>query len=150
MRAVSKRMGAVWVLLLAAAVPTGCGAGEGGPAEAPAPEEVTRRLPTGAELLYCERHDHPMPYTLWIYHAPGADRLLDLSGMSGDPEGHELPGAVLLRLLEAKLPRFEAGQPKGGSCRFSHWTGEGVEYQTRELVTDRGWVASVEEMRPAG
>lgn len=58
-----------------------------------------------------------------------------------------LPASVLERVLAAKAPWVEPGRSQPDVCRFTHWTRGDAEYQVREIVTDRGWIATVEQFR---
>jgi hypothetical protein len=137
----------VGLLWLAVVLP-GCGVGtpgrSGGDASRDLPATLAGLLPIELEVAHYESAAEPVPYRLWLVGGGGGE-LIDFPEGLDDFEQHELPGAVLARLLDAKAPRLQPGDPRDGTCRFSHWTDLGAEYRLREFVTDRGWFASVEQ-----
>ena len=140
------RRGIAWsACLLAGCGPSEADRARGEPSPA-LPAAIASLIPTGAEVAHYESFGEPTPYRLWLLSGPG-DGLMSVPEGSRGFEQHELPGAVLQRLLEAKAPRLEPGSPGGGTCRFSHWTDGDAEYRVREFVTDRGWFASIEQFR---
>ena len=51
------------------------------------------------------------------------------------------------QILRSRLPSLAPGAPTEPRCRFTHWRlADGAEVQVREVVTDRGWFASVERV----
>ncbi len=87
-------------------------------------------------------------YRLWIIRKPGGTWLHFPPKLPGF-EQHDMPPATLESVLTTKLPSLERGRPIERRCRYTHWHGEGgTEFQTREIVTDQGWFASVEQFRP--
>lgn len=108
------------------------------------PEELARLLP--ADVIECHRESAtaPAPYTLRIFRRPGGTWLEFPKKLPG-LERHDLPARVLEGLLAAKVPGLDAGRPRSGVSRFTHWSRGNVEYQVREIVTDLGWFASVEQ-----
>ncbi|QDV32524.1 hypothetical protein [Tautonia plasticadhaerens] len=148
-RATARLVGVLWL----AALP-GCGAGSpgrpGGEPSRELPAALAALLPRDAEVAHYESAGEPVPYRLWLLGGPGGELVGFPDGLA-DLERHVLPGAVLSRLIDANAPRLAPGEPRGGTCRFSHWTDGDAEYRLREFVTDRGWFASLEQFRsPAG
>lgn len=142
---------AAWAgIALASALPAGCG---GPPRQAERsgaelrrelPDELARLLPGTAVECHRESAGVPGPYTLRIFRCPGGDWLEFPAGLPG-LERHDLPASVLGRTLAAKVPGLEVGTPRGEVCRFTHWGLGAAEFQVREIVTDRGWFATVEQ-----
>ncbi|WP_435020139.1 hypothetical protein TA3x_001667 [Tundrisphaera sp. TA3] len=140
------------LILLAAA--SGCGGGLGvaslelsGPeARGRLPESVAGLIPEGAILcLDEERHDGALHQ--WILRDPAGTWLAFPAGKGG-PERHDMPPSALETILASRLPGLDRGTPREKRCRYTHWTApDGAEIQVREILTDRGWFASVERVR---
>ena len=148
---VATRVRLVIALVSLPVVPSGCGHSmtperSGSQMRLDLPDDLARLLPDGVIECHHESDENPEPYALWIFRDPEG-HLLDFPSELPGFERHELPGAVLARLLESKVPRLRPGPPRGGACRYSHWTTGDTEYQVREFVTDGGWFASVELFR---
>jgi hypothetical protein len=127
------------------------------------PTELSRLLPADVVQCHHEAFESPAPYQLWIFRHPhgsyldfpvqasreGRSRPVERRHLKkgAQPERHELPASVLTRILAAKAPWVEPGRSRRDVCRFTHWSKGEAEYRVRELVTDRGWFASVEEFR---
>lgn len=122
------------------------------------PAGIAEELPDDVILCHRESTETPAKYQLWIFRSPaGALREIpSAKGAAGpakprkaeDTERHDLPASILVRILAAKVPRLEVGTPRADVCRYSHWTAGDAEYQVRQVVTDRGWFATVEQFRP--
>lgn len=115
------------------------------PTPDPLPESVRAILPEDVEICGGEKAAEGLPYCLWILHSAGSRASLDLQGLEGLEE-HELPAATLIHLIQAKAPRVEVGAVPTPSCRFAHWAASGHEYRVRQVVTSRGWFASLEQL----
>lgn len=111
------------------------------------PEELTRVLPPDAVLCLDETAGGEK-YRLWILRRPGGTWLHFPKKLPGF-EQHNMPPATLESVLTTKLPSLTRGRPIERRCRYTHWHGGGgTEFQTREIITDQGWFASVEQFRP--
>ncbi|WP_337174646.1 hypothetical protein [Paludisphaera sp.] len=143
-----------WALALAAG---GCGEG-GGFVERSGAEALRRLPPEVADLvpedavLCLDEARADGDYRIWILRRPGGT-WLDLPAerprAKGAPqvESHDMPPSALLGVLRSRTPGLDPGEPAEPRCRFSHWKlPDGAEVQVRELVTDRGWFASVERV----
>lgn len=142
---------AAWVgVALASALPAGCGGQphqaerSGAELRRELPDELARLLPAAAIECHRESANSPGPYTLRIFRCPEGRWLEFPAGLPG-LERHDLPASVLGRILAAKARGLEVGTPRGEVCRFTHWRRGDAEFQVREIVTDRGWFATVEQ-----
>ncbi len=142
-----------WAFVAAA----GCGRATGGFEELTGPE-ARRRLPAPVAELVPEdavlclddaRADGS--YRIWLLRRPGGTWLdVPKAGPRGKaesrPDSHDMPPSALLGVLRSRLPGLDPGEPEG-RCRFTHWRlPGGAEVQVREIVSDRGWFASVERV----
>ncbi len=144
----------VWALISA------IGCGRGGFPEATGPEALARLPGQVAELvpedavLCLDDARSDGSHRIWILRRPGGTWLtFPTAGPRGksaiQTETHETPATALTGVLRTRLPSLDPGGPIGGRCRFTHWRlPDGAEVQVRELVTDRGWFASVERVAP--
>lgn len=145
-------------LAWALAASAGCGPAAGGFEESTGPDAL-RRLPgqvaelVPADAVLCLDDARPDgSYRIWILRNPDGDWLdVPKSGPRGRPaarpDSHDMPPTALLGLLRSRLPGLDPGEPSGRRCRFTHWRlPDGAEVQVREIVSDRGWFASVERV----
>ncbi|WZO97808.1 hypothetical protein EP7_004859 [Isosphaeraceae bacterium EP7] len=109
------------------------------------PTELAALLPADVAICHAESVDGEISYRLWVVRREKAE-LLTLPKSLRGVERHELPATVLTQMLTLKAPGLEHGTPVGKTCRFTHWDGTGCEYQAREVVTDRGWFATLERI----
>lgn len=147
-----RRVGSASLLAswISCVVAGGCGpaGGPSGPVVKPGvelPGVLAALLPAGSTLLHSESTDAPTEYRLWLFRGPGP-RLVALPEDVKGLEKHDLPGAVLDGLLGSRCPRLDRGDLRRVTCRFAHWSRDGVEYQVREALTDQGWFASLEQL----
>jgi hypothetical protein len=141
-----------WFLMVATLLACGCGPSAASERSGPEmrrslPKEVDSLMPGDAILCHQESGEKPMAYSLWIFRGPGKDYLALSEELPGK-ERHNLPEGVLGRVFASKAPWVETGQATSGECRYTHWKRGEVEYQVREMITDRGWFASVEQIGP--
>lgn len=145
-------------LILALASAIGCGRAGDDFEELTGPEAL-RRLPgqvaelAPADAVLCLDDGRPDgSYRIWILRRPGGTWLdlprARLGGKAaGGPDSHDMPATALLGVLRSRLPSLAPGAPTEPRCRFTHWRlADGAEVQVREVVTDRGWFASVERV----
>ncbi|MDX2037646.1 MAG: hypothetical protein SFX72_13420 [Isosphaeraceae bacterium] len=114
------------------------------------PESVRGLVPSDSILAH-EEEGRDGGYRLWILRKPGGSRIEfpRRDRKHTDYEHHDLPASALLGLIQAKAPQLERGTPVDPKCRFTHWTAtDRAEIQMRELITDRGWFASIERLEP--
>jgi hypothetical protein len=136
----------------------GCG-DAGGRFEEMSGPEALRRLPaqvaelTPPDVVLCLDDARPDgSYRIWILRHAGGSWLKIPTGSSRDksasrPDSHDMPPSALLGVLRSRLPDLDPGEPAERRCRFTHWRlPDGAEVQLRELLTDRGWFASVERV----
>lgn len=151
----SVRAAALVCVLLPA---VGCGRGSAAFQETSGPEAL-RRLPDRLPELVPEdaviclddaRQDGR--YRIWILRDPGGTWMDFSKATPGGKKGvkvesHDMPPTTLLGVLRSRTPGLKPGKPKEPRCRFTHWKApDGAEIQTRELITDHGWFASVERV----
>jgi hypothetical protein len=110
------------------------------------PEPLSRLLPPDVVECCHETAQSPATYQLWIFRRPGGS-WLDFPKKLAGRERHDLPAQILEGMLAAKAPWLAPGRLQSTTCRYTHWTNGDTAYQIREIVTDRGWFASVEEFR---
>ncbi len=127
-----------------------CGCGSSGASERTGeamrslfPADLQKILPPDSVVCHEETTEGPTLYRLWIVRRPTPE-YLDLPANLEGLEDHLLPADILIRLIRAKVPRLELGQPSSEGCRFTHWRTGSAEYQLRELTTSNGWFASIE------
>ncbi len=138
---------ALWML---APIVVGCGDNTPDPLLHPdLPDELTDLFPDDATIVHRESGDEPIPYDLWLIRG-SSESFLDLPAAWTGLETHELPESILRRLFEAKASGTQLGASAGGPCRFTHWSSDQTEFQARELVTDRGWFATLERFTGDG
>jgi hypothetical protein len=142
---------AAWALAVAGCGASGRSSLELGSPEARSrlPEDVAALIPEDVVLCLDEAHTDNA-YRIWILRRPGGT-WLELPARRGrgkdKVESHNMPPSALLGVLRSRLPVLDAGKPTEPRCRYTHWRlPDGAEVQVRELITDRGWFASVERV----
>jgi hypothetical protein len=109
------------------------------------PKEVASLLPEDV-VLRLDETGHDGDYQLWILSRPDGSRLHFTPKVKG-LESHEMPPSALRSLIVSRLPSLDLGGPSDTHCRLTHWRlPDGAEIQIRELVTQKGWFASVERV----
>ncbi|WP_165245614.1 hypothetical protein [Paludisphaera soli] len=109
------------------------------------PRAVASQLPDDV-VLCLDETGHDGDYRLWILRRPEGSRL-QLSPKLKGLESHEMPASALRSLLVFRMPTLDLGGPSDSHCRLSHWRlPDGAEIQIREIVTEKGWFASVERV----
>jgi len=141
-------------IVVAAMAMASCGCRERGDA---APEltgpEALARLPTEAvelipedSILCLDETRQGGNYRIWILRRP-CGGWLAFPEKSKRIEQHRMPSTALEAVLRSRLPSLESGRSREPHCRFTHWRlTDGAELQVRELITERGWFASVERV----
>lgn len=110
------------------------------------PEEVGAIVPAGA-ILCLDEEGQDGAYRVWILRKPGGE-LITFPGRS-KVETHWMPTSAIETVLQARLPTLRRGAPAQRHCRYAHWRSrDGAEVQVREILTDQGWLATVERVRP--
>jgi hypothetical protein len=130
----------------------GCGQRGGVALELRGPEALARLPREAAELipedsiLCLDEARRDGAYRLWILRRPGG-AWLSFAEKAKRAEQHRMPSSALEAVLRTRLPSLESGRPLEPHCRFTHWKlADGAEIQVRELITERGWFASVERV----
>lgn len=145
---------ACWALASA----LGCG-GAGGAFEEISGPGALRRLPAQVaelappDVVLCLDDARPDgSHRIWILRHPGASWLDIPTGSPRGksairPESHDMPPSAVLGVLRSRMPGLDPGEPAERRCRLTHWRlPDGAEIQVREILTDRGWFASVERV----
>lgn len=110
------------------------------------PREVAAIVPPAAVLCHDEVREEE-GYHLWILRQP-AGAWLAFPPLKGF-EQHAMPASAIEAVLRAKVPHLPRGHSPDRRCRYSHWRADdGAEVQVREVITDQGWFATVERVRP--
>ena len=141
--------------LVAALLFAGCGRGPAGlgltgdDARSRLPEELRPLVPPGL-VLRLDEESNAGAYRLWVLQDPATTAPLAIppAGRKGI-EAHAVPIGSIESILRARLPGLDLGTPRDRRGRFTHWdAADGSELRLREAVTDRGWFATVERVRP--
>ena len=110
------------------------------------PGSVKAILP-GSAILCLEETTQEGAIRRWILRDP-AGTWLGAPGSPIRPERHDMPPSALESILATRLPAMDRGILRERKCRYTHWKeADGSEVQVREIVSDRGWFACVEQVR---
>jgi hypothetical protein len=146
------RVALVALPLLLAGCPGGNGGRSleltGGEARGRLPEAVVDLVPADAILCHDEEGQEGA-YHLWILRRPGGTWLEIPDRERPGFESHDMPPSALEVILQSKLPSLDRGRPLERRCRYTHWHDrDGAEILIREIITDQGWFAGVERVKP--
>lgn len=110
------------------------------------PGSIRGILPESA-ILCLEEATQEGAVRRWIFRDP-AGTWLGTPGSPVRPERHDMPPSALESILATRLPALDRGTLRERKCRYTHWKeADGSEVQVREIVSDRGWFACVEQVR---
>lgn len=111
------------------------------------PPHLASLLPVDVVLCHHERSDDAS-YDLWIFSGPTRE-LLAIPENLPEHQRRRLPVGVLTRILDRATSWLDIGQPEGDQCTFTRWHHVESDYQIREMLTTRGWYATVERFAHA-
>jgi hypothetical protein len=108
------------------------------------PQELRDAIPPDAILCLHESRGGPEGQNLWILRAEGPRRV-GTPGSAEDRQEGVTSTETVARLLAEKTPWLDVPPSAGGRAAYAQWSRDGRDFRVRELATERGWYAAIEQ-----